>query len=129
MKKLCKQILESNGFITKKITYLNSGAASIIYLAKTNKGLVVVIIKLRPGNSFDNAFSILKKIEQYKISPKVYFHGILEGKSYLIEQYVPGKRLSWTKITNKEIIMMAEFFNRLHSIKRGNNLYCKDKKC
>lgn len=128
MRKLCKQILESNGFITNRITHLNSGAASIIYLAKTNKGSVVVIIKLRPGDSFDNAFFILKKIEQYKISPKAYFHGVFEGKPYLIEQYIPGRRLSWRKITNKEIIMMARFFNKLDSIKIGNNHYFKDKK-
>ena len=115
MKLLCKKILSTNNISFERINKLASGSASIIYLVYGKKRFVIKI-KLREGLGLDNEFYVLECIQKLNLGPKVFAKGIIEGKHYIIEEYLEGKILPWRFIKDKEVVAVAKFFKNLHSI-------------
>lgn len=116
MKKTCNQILEKEGFNAITIRKLNAGAVSVIYLAKTDRGHVVIKIKLVRSGGLNNEYAILDLLQKYNIASKPYAYGVMDNKPYLIEEYIPGRRLPWRNIKDADIVKLAQFFNILHAI-------------
>lgn len=122
MKSLCKKILQKEHIIFKNITEINSGAVSVVYLIDTGLKYLVIKIKLKPGRGLKNEYNILKLIEKEGISPKAYAQGNVDGRSYLIEEYVLGRKLSLKTMRDKDILLVANFFNKLHSMPLSKKL-------
>ena len=122
MKSFCRQVLEKHHFKTYSIKKLNAGAASVIYIADTNKGLIVIKIRIHEGGNLEKEFYILKALEKKNIAPIAFAQGILDNQEYLIEDYVKGRRLPQNKIKDKDVELVAEFFKKLHSIKLTKEL-------
>ena len=118
----CRQVLEKHHFKTYSIKKLNAGAASVIYIADTNKGLIVIKIRIHDGGNLEKEYYILKAIEKKNIAPKAYAQGVINGQKYLIEDYVKGRRLPRHKIKDKDVKLVATFFKKLHSIKLTKEL-------
>ena len=126
MKEICIEILEKHKYIVNSVTYLRSGASSTIYKCSTNKGDLALKIKMSENASLENEFKILKLIEKHKISPKAYFHGIYNNNPYLIEDFVEGRRLPWRGMKTEDVLLVADFFNKLHSIKINDESKIKE---
>jgi len=87
----------------KNKEYLAKGKRSVVYkgLFKGKKSVMKVINKTAPPNIIKNETKWLKKLEKYKIGPKLY----KEGKDYMICEFVKGKRImDWIKENNKKEI-------------------------
>jgi len=122
MKNLCKQILEKHNFKVNSIKKLNAGAASVIYIADTNKGKLVVKVRIHEGGNLEKEYTVLKAIEKEKIAPKVYAQGVIDEQQYLIEDYVVGRRLPRHNMKNIDVKLVARFFKKIHSIRRTKEL-------
>lgn len=83
--------------------YLAKGKRSIVYkgVFKGKEAILKVIKKGAPPNIIKNETKWLKKLEKYKIGPKLY----KEGQNYMICEFIKGKRImEWLKEHNKKEI-------------------------
>jgi len=87
----------------KNKEYLAKGKRSIVYkgIFKGKKAVLKIINKNAPPNIIKNETKWLKKLEKYKICPKLY----KEGKNYMICEFVKGKKImDWIEEHNKKEI-------------------------
>lgn len=87
----------------KNKEYFAKGKRSIVYKGnfKGKKAIQKVIKGTAPPNIIKNETKWLKKLEKYKIGPKLY----KEGRNYMICEFVKGKRImDWLKEHNKKEI-------------------------
>jgi thiamine kinase-like enzyme len=119
MHSTCRQILLNENAVhvrrVDSVRKIGKGAWSVIYLASTDRGPFVLKIKLAGNDDVAVEYKNLKRIEGLHIAPKAYAHGRSDGTEYLIEEYIVGKRLTWRGISDKELLLVAAFFNTVHS--------------
>ena len=81
--------------------YLAKGKRSVVYkgIFQGKDAVLKIINKTAPPNIIKNETKWLKKLEKYKIGPKLY----KEGKDYMICEFVKGEKImDWLKEHNKK---------------------------
>ena len=90
----------------KNKKYLAKGKRSVVYkgIFKGKEAVLKVVRSDAPPNIIKNETKWLKKLEKYRIGPKLY----KEGKDYMICEFIKGKRIvEWLKEHNKAEIKKA----------------------
>jgi thiamine kinase-like enzyme len=106
---LCEEILRKHSISAGQLTLVAKGASSVVFKA----GLYAIKIKLAKGGNLENEFLTLKQLWPLKVCPKPYAYGTYEGKHYLIEEFIRGKRFPIKRASANEVRLAAEFFKHL----------------
>lgn len=120
IKQICKKLDED----LVKFFFLASGNHNDNYAIETNDRKYVLRIENNPQfKNLKKEYNLLKSLKP-GLAPKVYFfdksHKIIPA-DYFVEEFVEGKYP--TKLTDKFIILMAKWLNKLHQQKKTCKKY------
>jgi len=113
-----------------KFSFLAKGNHNENYFFETDRRKYVLRIENNPMfKNLKTEYKLLKSLENFCVGPKVFLldtsHKIIQT-DYFLEEFIPGKHPK-RKISKTFVILMANWFKRLHSYKTSKKPNCGKK--